>query len=89
MCSGVKYTDSSGKEWKVYFPSPKAALPVVKDNGTVEWVKWSRRREEQAPFVQAGWARSDSIELGKWERYNPQFVKLASQSFMEKGAAKV
>ena len=52
MCSGVKYTETSGKEWKVYFPNPKAALPVVKSDGTVEWVKWGRRKEEQAPFVQ-------------------------------------
>ena len=89
MCSGVKYTETSGKEWKVYFPNPKAALPVVKSDGTVEWVKWGRRKEEQAPFVQGGWARSDSIELGKWERYSPVFVKLAAHSFMEKDAAKV
>ena len=89
MCSGVKYTESSGKEWKVYFPNPKAALPVVKEDGAVEWVKWGRRREEQAPFVQGGWARSDSIELGKWERYSPVFVKLAANGFMEKDAEKV
>ena len=89
MCSGVKYSESSGKDWKVYFPNPKAALPVAKNDGSVEWVKWGRRREEQAPFVQGGWARSDSIELGKWERYSPLFVQLAVHSFMEKDAEKV
>lgn len=89
MCSGVKYIESSGKEWKVYFPNPKAALPVVKSDGSVEWIRWGRRREEQAPFVQGGWARSDSIELGKWERYNPSPVLLAVQEFMEKDAEKV
>jgi hypothetical protein len=89
MCSGVKYTDSSGKEWKVYFPNPKAALPVANEDGSVEWIKWGRRKEEQAPFIQGGWARSDSIEQGKWERYSPVFVKLAVHSFMEKDAEKV
>lgn len=90
MCSGVKYTEStSGKEWKVYFPNPKAALPVFKSDGSVEWIKWGRRREEQAPFVQGGWARSDSIELGKWERYNPNKVQLAAHGFMEKDAEKL
>lgn len=89
MCSGIKFTESSGKEWKVYFPNPKAALPVANTDGSVEWVKWGRRKEEQAPFVQGGWARSDSIELGKWERYSPVLVKLAVNSFMEKDAAKV
>ena len=89
MCAGVKYTESSGKEWKIYFPNPKAALPVAKNDGSVEWVKWGRRREEQAPFVQGGWARTDSIEIGKWERYNPVIVQLAVQGFMEKDAEKV
>ncbi|WP_235189756.1 hypothetical protein [Methylotenera sp. L2L1] len=85
----MRYTESSDKEWKVYFPNPKAALPVVKSDGSIEWVKWGRRIEEQAPFVQGGWARSDSIELGKWERYNPVIVQLAAHGFMEKDAEKV
>lgn len=90
MCSGVRYTESpSGKEWKIYFPNPKAALPVIKSDGSVEWIKWGRRKEEQAPFVQGGWARSDSIELGKWERYSPVIVQLAVHGFMEKDADKV
>ena len=89
MCGGVKYIEPNGKEWKVYFPSPKAALPVAKPDGTVEWIKWGRRREEQAPFVQGGWARVDSIELGKWEKCQPVYAQLAVQSFMEKDAEKV
>ena len=31
----------------------------------------------------------DSIEAGKWDRYNPQPVTLAAQRFMEKDAEKV
>ena len=89
MCSGVKFTDSSSKEWKIYFPNPKAALPIAKKDASLEWVKWGRRKEEQAPFVQGGWARADSIELGKWEKYKPVFVKLAVHSFMEKDAERV
>jgi hypothetical protein len=89
MCAGVQYIEPTGKEWKVYFPNPKAALPVALSNGVVEWVKWGRRKEEQAPFVQGGWARMDSIEAGKWKRYNPQYVTVAAQSFMEKDAEKV
>lgn len=73
----------------MYFPNPRAALPVAMADGTVEWIKWGRRKEEQTPFVQGGWARSDSIELGKWERYSPKHVTLLVQSFMEKDAAKV
>jgi len=85
MCGGVKYKDRSGKEWKIYFPSPKAALPVTKPDGEVEWVKWGRRKEEAASsFVQGGWARLDSIRLGKWARFHPKPVLLGVQEFMEK-----
>jgi putative SOS response-associated peptidase YedK len=85
MCGGAKYIDPTGKEWKVYFPNPKAALPVVKEDGAIEWVKWGRRREEPAHgFVQGGWARIDSILAGKWAKLNPKPVLLAVQSFMEK-----
>lgn len=40
MCGGIKYTDQQNKTWTVYFPSPKAALPVIKKSGKVEWVTW-------------------------------------------------
>ncbi len=85
MCGGVKYTDSVGKEWKIYFPNPKAALPITKPDGEVEWVKWGRRKEEATKnFVQGGWARKDSIRKGKWARFNPKPVLLGVQEFMEK-----
>ena len=89
MCAGLEYIEAAGKVWKVYFPNPKAALPVALSNGVVEWVKWGRRNEEQAPLVQGGWARMDLIETGKWDRYNPQPVLLTALSFMEKDAEKV
>lgn len=41
------------------------------------------------PFVQGGWAKLDSIQEGKWDRYNPITVNLAVDSFMEKDAEKV
>lgn len=89
MCGGARYVDSNGKDWKVYFPSPKAALPVVRPDG-VEWIKWGRRKEETASrFVQGGWARHDSIEAGKWARCKPEIVQLAVIAFMEKDAERV
>lgn len=85
MCGGAKYTDKSGKDWTIYFPSPKAALPVLKRDGDVEWVAWGKRKEEPAEcFVNGGWARLDSIKQGKWKRFHPQPVILPVQSFMEK-----
>jgi putative SOS response-associated peptidase YedK len=85
MCGGVKYTDKPGKDWSIYFPSPKAALPVLKRDGDVEWVVWGKRKEEPVQgFPNGGWARLDSIQSGKWERYHPRSVVLPVQSFMEK-----
>ena len=90
MCGGVKYTDKQNKAWTVYFPSPKAALPVLKKNGEIEWVTWGKRKEENVPaFPNGGWARLDSIKEGKWQRYQPRPVLLPIQSFMEKDAEKV
>lgn len=84
MCGGARYVDNNGKDWKIYFPSPKAALPVIRGN-EVEWVKWGRRKEENVPgFVQGGWARYDSLQAGKWERYSPESIQLAVIAFMEK-----
>jgi len=85
MYGGVKYTDKSGKEWTIYFPSPKAALPVLKKDGDVEWVTWGKRNEEPVEgSPSGGWARLDSINEGKWKRFHPKPVLLPVQSFMEK-----
>ena len=85
MCGGIKYKDHQDKVWTVYFPSPKAALPVIKKDGGVDWVKWGKRKEEDARFFpNGGWARLDSIKLGKWEKYNPTPVLLSIHWFMEK-----
>jgi hypothetical protein len=55
MCGGAKYTDKAGKKWTIYFPSPKAALPVLKRDGDVEWVFWGKRKEEPLQgFVKGG-----------------------------------
>ena len=61
MCGGIKYTDKQDKAWAVYFPSPKAALPVLKKDGEIEWIKWGKRKEEADQFfINGGWARLDS-----------------------------
>ncbi len=49
MCGGVeisgRYT-RTGEQLKIYFPNPKAALPVLGGDGDVVWVPWGRRREQ-------------------------------------------
>ena len=85
MCGGIKYTDNQNKPWTVYFPSPKAALPMIKNNCEVEWVTWGKRKEEYVHyFPNGGWARLDSIKLGKWQRFHPTPALLPVNAFMEK-----
>ena len=89
MWGGVRYTDSDGKLWSIYFPNPKAALPIIRPSG-VQWMKWGKHREETLPgFVQGGWARSDSVEMRIWDKYDPEFVLLAPEKFMQKDGDKV
>lgn len=87
MCAGAKFRDKlkADKEWTIYFPSPAAALPIDRGNDQVEWMSWGRRNdnEDGDGFQVTGWARFESIQAGKWDRYQPEFVKLAVQSFME------
>ena len=85
MCGGIKYQDKVGNDWVVYFPSPKAALPVLKRNGEVEWLKWGKRKEEpDRYFTEGGWARLTSIKEGRWARFEPSPVLLPVNAFMEK-----
>lgn len=92
MCGGVeisgKYT-RTGEQLKIYFPNPKAALPVLGANGQAMWVPWGRRREQPGKGPQGGWARLSSIEEGRWEKYGPMRVRIPAARFMEKDEAKV
>lgn len=87
MCGGVEiagqYTNT-GLPVRVYFPNPKAALPVLQADGSVEWIAWGRRREQPGRLPATGWARVDSITAGKWARYQPQEVRMPAVRFMEK-----
>lgn len=92
MCGGVevsgRYTDS-GKPVKVYFPNPKAALPVLQADGLVEWLPWGRRKEQEGLLPATGWARVDSISAGKWSRFHPRDVRIVAERFMIRHLASV
>lgn len=88
MCGGVKFTDS-GKEQTVYFPQPRAELPLQLCSGDMEKISWGRRREEQGDLPIGGWARQDSIDKGVWEKYQPRPVQIMVHAFMEKDKNKV
>ena len=90
MCGGVevagRYTQT-GQQLRIYFPNPRAALPVRQADGAVAWVPWGRRKEQPGHLPATGWARTDSITAGKWARYRPQPVQVLAERFMEKNAA--
>lgn len=83
MCGGVYYT-FNGEDIRVYFPNPKAKLPVRKKDGNAVLLPWGRRKEQKGVLPLGGWARLDSIYAGRWDRWFPVAVKLPVKSFMEK-----
>ncbi len=83
MCGGVRFK-AQGDELKVYFPNPKAVMPVRLKNGEHELVAWGRRESQNGFLPRGGWARLDSIRGGKWSAFNPIPVKIDIEAFMEK-----
>lgn len=83
MCGGVQFTIDE-KEWTIYFPNPKAKLPVIKKDGSIILLPWGRRKEEAGELSLGGWARQESIEKGIWHKYLPIAVKISAKRFMEK-----
>lgn len=83
MCGGVYYTNK-GQESRVYFPNPKAVLPVIEKDKSIVLLPWGRRKEQQGNLPMGGWARLDSIYAGRWDKWFPVPVKIAVTQFMEK-----
>jgi putative SOS response-associated peptidase YedK len=84
MCGGIEYQGE-----KIYFPQPDARLPVRLRDGHVTWITWGRRKDEvTGKFPNGGWARLDSIKMGKWKPWHPRPVLIPAESFMEKGQDK-
>lgn len=83
MCGGVKFSHD-GELLTVYFPNPKAVLPVRLRNGEHQLLVWGRRKEEPGNLPPGGWARHESIKSGKWDRFFPKPVLIDVSDFMEK-----
>jgi len=84
MCGGIEARDAQ-KSYKVYFPSPKAAIPVLsKDGIDLGWVRWGRRKGEPGGTPQGGWAKLDTVDRGGWDKYHPQHVLGLVERYMEK-----
>lgn len=91
MCAGIEL-DEHGRGIRIYFPNPKAALPVLKRDGTTDLLTWGARGVEYAgaearvKWPRGGWARLESVKNGRWAQFEPQPVKIPAQRFMEKDA---
>ncbi len=83
MCGGVLY-EHNGQEVRIGFPNPRARLPVARRCGDPELLVWGRRRSESGRLPFGGWARLESIKTGRWDRWQPQPVRLRIRAFMEK-----
>ena len=84
MCGGVEAREAD-KVWKIYFPNPKAAIPVLlEDTGQLDWIHWGRRKEEAGSGPQGGWARLSTVAAGGWAKHKPPRGFGMVQRFMEK-----
>ena len=83
MCGGVYYSIDD-QDVRVYFPNPKAQLPVRARSGNIRTLAWGRRHQQAGALPLGGWARLDGIYAGRWDRWFPVPVKIPVKSFMEK-----
>jgi hypothetical protein len=70
----------SGAGLQVFFPNPKAALPVKPDL----WLPWGRRKEQPGAWPEGGWARRESLTKSYWQRWLPVEVVVHPCRWMEK-----
>lgn len=83
MCAGVQF--QHGEDfYRMFFPKPKAALPVLKQDGKGILLPWGRRKKQTGNLPVTGWSRIESIYGGEWDQYFPTPVKIPALSFMEK-----
>jgi len=69
MCAGVECKDGK-RIVRVYFLSPKAALPVRLQSGAISWLAWGRREGETPAFPHGGWAQLESIQAASGKNTN-------------------
>lgn len=83
MCGGVVYRYED-RDVSVYFPNPKALLPVKTQGNSIVLIPWGRRQGQHGHLPLGGWARLESIRAGLWDKYFPKPVKIPVAKFMEK-----
>jgi hypothetical protein len=83
--------EKSGTVRSLYWQKAEPVLPVAgpsKDDGDseeqVELMLWGNR-DKDAPFPQTGWARKESLDMGKWSYLKPVPASIPVSYGVEKG----
>ena len=79
MCSGIEYQGQMH-----LWSDPEVHLPVRRKNGALSWLRWGARHGIESPFFQGPCARLESIQMGKWNRFQPMPVKICMDRYMER-----
>ena len=70
MCGGVYYTHKN-RDIRLYFPNPRAMLPVRMKDGEVCLLPWGRRSDQPGKLPRGGGARLAAVYSGSWDRWFP------------------
>ncbi len=81
MCSGIEFDDQLHL-WQ----DPAVQLPVLRRDGSVQWLPWGGRHGIETRFFQGPCARLESLRAGKWQRFSPRPVKIPLTRYMERDA---
>lgn len=79
MCSGIEYEDEL-HVWQ----DAAVRLPVLRRDGSVDWLTWGGRHGLETVFHQGPCARLESVRAGKWDRFSPRPVKIPLSRYMER-----
>ena len=92
MCIGIEYF-IDGERQTVYFDSKVPELPVLGHGAGLGFYRWGVRGptyhlSDNTPgwlqkFPETGWAPLAEIRAGKWERYEPQPVRIIASRFIQ------
>jgi hypothetical protein len=92
LIEGIRGSGAGVDAVRVFFPSPKAAIPVERefrvDGESDLWLPWGRRKEEPGDWPEGGWARAESLGKAYWTRWAPAEVVIRPSRWMEKDRQK-
>lgn len=83
----VQRTEGAEEEIQFHFyRSPEALIPVIYNN-ELTIMKWGNRKKKgnQTKLPETGWAKVESIKMGKWQYLHPEEVVIPASYGFEKG----